>query len=116
MVVEGNSARFVDGVQIPRVIRVGPRVGMVLPAHATAAGKAILAALPPEHAADPGGARGITYGTLSEAGGSGTSWDRGCGGGRQRRSSTAPDFYPVPLDVGLTAVPAGAGDAVVSSC
>src|SRR4051794_12188481 len=44
--LEGGNVRFVDGVESPRSVRVGNRTGLVLPAHCTAAGKAILAALP----------------------------------------------------------------------
>jgi DNA-binding IclR family transcriptional regulator len=47
VVLEGNSARFVDGVESTQALRVGLRVGMVHPAHARAAGKAILASLIP---------------------------------------------------------------------
>ncbi|MQA10396.1 MAG: helix-turn-helix domain-containing protein [Pseudonocardiaceae bacterium] len=45
--LEGRNVRFVDCVESPRSVRVGSRTGVVLPAHCTAAGKAILAALPP---------------------------------------------------------------------
>lgn len=46
MVLEGRSVRFVECVESPRSVRVGTRTGLVLPAHCTAGGKAILAALP----------------------------------------------------------------------
>lgn len=46
MVLEGNGVRFVDGVEGPQVLRVGPRTGMLLPAHITSGGKALLAELP----------------------------------------------------------------------
>jgi DNA-binding IclR family transcriptional regulator len=46
MVLEGNGVRFVDGVEGPQTLRVGPRTGMLLPAHATSGGKALLAELP----------------------------------------------------------------------
>lgn len=67
MVLEGNGVRFVDGVESPQPLRVGLRVGMVLPAHATSAGKAILAALPPERVRDlyPRGVQTLTDQTLS---------------------------------------------------
>ncbi|WP_053170642.1 IclR family transcriptional regulator [Streptomyces sp. SBT349] len=67
VVLEGNGVRFVDGVESPQVVRVGLRVGMVLPAHATAAGKAILAALPPEQVRDlyPRGVQVLTGRTLA---------------------------------------------------
>ncbi|GLZ05538.1 IclR family transcriptional regulator [Actinomadura sp. NBRC 104412] len=45
--LEGRDVRFVDCVESPRSVRVGDRTGVVMPAHCTAAGKAILAALPP---------------------------------------------------------------------
>ncbi|TCP57207.1 IclR family transcriptional regulator [Tamaricihabitans halophyticus] len=44
--LEGRNVRFVDCVESPRSVRVGNRTGVVLPANCTAAGKAILAALP----------------------------------------------------------------------
>jgi DNA-binding IclR family transcriptional regulator len=44
--LEGRNVRFVDCAESPRSVRVGSRTGVVLPAHCTAAGKAILAALP----------------------------------------------------------------------
>lgn len=46
LLLEGNSVRFIDCVESPRSVRVGSRTGIVLPAHCTAGGKAILAALP----------------------------------------------------------------------
>ncbi|MDT0444365.1 IclR family transcriptional regulator [Streptomyces johnsoniae] len=66
VVLEGNGARFVDGVESSQPLRVGLRVGMVLPAHATAAGKAILAALPPGQVRDlyPRGVQALTGRTL----------------------------------------------------
>ncbi|WP_221934896.1 IclR family transcriptional regulator [Georgenia yuyongxinii] len=64
--LEGNGARFVDGVESPQAVRVGLRVGLVLPAHATAGGKAILAALPPEsvRVLYPRGVQALTGATL----------------------------------------------------
>ncbi|KAE8765059.1 helix-turn-helix domain-containing protein [Georgenia thermotolerans] len=64
--LEGNGARFLDGVESAQVVRVGLRTGLVLPAHATAAGKAILAALPPEQvrALYPRGLQTLTGATL----------------------------------------------------
>ncbi|MDT0443654.1 IclR family transcriptional regulator [Streptomyces johnsoniae] len=44
--LEGRNVRFIDCVESPRSVRVGDRTGVVLPAHCTAAGKAILAAMP----------------------------------------------------------------------
>lgn len=43
--LEGNHVRFIDCVEGPRSVRVGSRTGLVLPAHCTAGGKALLAAL-----------------------------------------------------------------------
>jgi DNA-binding IclR family transcriptional regulator len=45
--LEGRNIRFVDCVESPRSVRVGNRTGMVMPAHCTAGGKAILACLAP---------------------------------------------------------------------
>ena len=47
VVLEGNGARFVDAVESAQILRVGIRNGMLLPAHTTAAGKALLAELSP---------------------------------------------------------------------
>jgi DNA-binding IclR family transcriptional regulator len=46
VVLQGNGVRFVDGVEGPQTLRVGSRIGMLLPAHATSGGKALLAELP----------------------------------------------------------------------
>lgn len=46
LVLEGNAARFLDGVEGPQALRVGYRTGSLLPAHVTSGGKALLAALP----------------------------------------------------------------------
>lgn len=44
--LEGNGVRFVDGVEsTSHGLRVGTRVGMLLPAHTTAVGKVLLAGL-----------------------------------------------------------------------
>lgn len=45
VVLEGNGARFIDGLEGRQVLHVGVRTGMLLPAHCTAAGKALLARL-----------------------------------------------------------------------
>jgi IclR family transcriptional regulator, acetate operon repressor len=45
VVLEGNGARFIDAVESGQILRVGSRIGMLLPAHTTAAGKALLAEL-----------------------------------------------------------------------
>jgi DNA-binding IclR family transcriptional regulator len=44
-VLEGNGARFVDGVESRQPLRVGLRTGLLLPAHTTAIGKVLLAGL-----------------------------------------------------------------------
>ncbi|HJQ48100.1 MAG TPA: IclR family transcriptional regulator [Amycolatopsis sp.] len=44
-VLEGNGIRFLDCVESPEVPRVGSRVGMLLAAHTTSIGKALLAEL-----------------------------------------------------------------------
>lgn len=46
LLLEGDSVRFIDCVEGSRAVRVASRTGIVLPAHCTAGGKAILAALP----------------------------------------------------------------------
>ncbi|MBF9128842.1 IclR family transcriptional regulator [Plantactinospora sp. S1510] len=48
VVLEGDGVRFVDAIETPQALRVGGRIGLRRPAHCTSAGKAILAALPPE--------------------------------------------------------------------
>jgi DNA-binding IclR family transcriptional regulator len=45
-VLEGNGTRFVDSVESFHALRVGTRTGMLLPAHKTAIGVALLAELP----------------------------------------------------------------------
>ncbi len=44
-VPEGSTVRFVDSVEGTDVVRVSSRTGVVVPAHASAAGKVLLAAL-----------------------------------------------------------------------
>lgn len=46
--LEGAEVRFIDAVESPRALRVAQRLGNVLPAHCTSAGKALLADLPDE--------------------------------------------------------------------
>lgn len=48
MVLEGNGSRFLDGVEGPQTLRVTHRAGLLLPAHTTSGGKALLAELPAE--------------------------------------------------------------------
>ena len=45
VVLEGNGARFLDGVHGPEALWVGTRIGMLLPAHENSGGKALLARL-----------------------------------------------------------------------
>jgi DNA-binding IclR family transcriptional regulator len=52
VVRSGTLVRFIDGVEGTQVLRVGSRTGMVLPAHHTSGGKALLAALPDAELAD----------------------------------------------------------------
>lgn len=47
LVLEGRSARFIESVECERPVRVTGRTGALLPAHATAGGKALLAAMKP---------------------------------------------------------------------
>ncbi|MBO0788664.1 MAG: IclR family transcriptional regulator [Actinobacteria bacterium] len=46
MILEGNGARFLDGVEGSKSLRCGSRIGLLLPAHVTSGGKALLAELP----------------------------------------------------------------------
>ena len=46
-VLEGNGTRFIDCVESPEVLRVGSRVGMLLPAHSNSIGKVLLAEMSP---------------------------------------------------------------------
>jgi DNA-binding IclR family transcriptional regulator len=48
VLLEGRNVRFVDAVETTRALRVGGRVGLVLPAHSTSVGLAVLAAMTPE--------------------------------------------------------------------
>jgi DNA-binding IclR family transcriptional regulator len=45
LVLDGDEVRFVDSIESQRTVRVGTRHGFHMPAHATSAGKAILALL-----------------------------------------------------------------------
>ncbi len=45
VVLDGRSALYVDSVESTRTLRVGARTGIVVPAHCTASGKALLAEL-----------------------------------------------------------------------
>jgi DNA-binding IclR family transcriptional regulator len=46
VVLEGNGCRFIDGADSEQALRVGIRLGLLLPAHTTSGGKVILAQLP----------------------------------------------------------------------
>jgi len=48
MALEGNGVRFLDGVDGSFALRVGTRIGLLLPAHTTSGGKSLLAELPAE--------------------------------------------------------------------
>ena len=45
-ILRDTNVAYIDGVESDQMVRTGSRVGWTLPAHATAAGKAILAAMP----------------------------------------------------------------------
>lgn len=45
-VLEERNVLFIDGIEGNQTVRVGNRIGVLIPAHCTAAGKAMLAALP----------------------------------------------------------------------
>ncbi len=59
MMLSGSDVRFVDGVEGNQGLRVGLRIGMVIPAYCTSGGKALLAELDDESlvAVHPGGLR-----------------------------------------------------------
>jgi len=66
-VLEGNGARFAAGAESPNLVRVISRVGILLPAHATSGGKALLAGLTGDQlrALYPRGVPTITARTLN---------------------------------------------------
>jgi DNA-binding IclR family transcriptional regulator len=45
MVLEGNGVRFIDCVEARHLLRIGSQTGVLLPAHSTSGGKALLAEL-----------------------------------------------------------------------
>ena len=45
IVLDGDQIRFIDSIEGPEAVRVSSRTGAVLPAHCTAGGKVLLAAL-----------------------------------------------------------------------
>ncbi len=48
IVAQGRDVLFLDCIESTKAVRVGDRTGLVLPAHCTSAGKALLATLPRE--------------------------------------------------------------------
>ena len=48
VVLEGDMVHFIDSIESQQLVRVGSRFDARMPAHATSAGKAMLAALPAE--------------------------------------------------------------------
>ena len=48
MVLQGSEVRFIDSIDGSRSVRVSARTGVVLPAHCTSGGKALLAELTPD--------------------------------------------------------------------
>jgi len=68
MMLEGPTARFVDGVEGPQGLRVGSRTGLRIPAYSTSGGKVLLAQLDPAVVAAlyPRGLRAITPETLTD--------------------------------------------------
>jgi DNA-binding IclR family transcriptional regulator len=46
-ILEGRQSRFVQSLEGPQSVRVSSRLGLLLPAHSTSGGKAMLAALAP---------------------------------------------------------------------
>lgn len=66
LVLEGGGSRFIDGVESDRPLRVGVRTGALLPAYATAGGKALIADLSADelNALYPRGLRPVTKMTV----------------------------------------------------
>ncbi len=69
MVLVGRQVRFIASVESFQSLRIGSRVGAMLPAHRTSGGKAILAALPSESLDQLYPTSGVTSGELSAAAG-----------------------------------------------
>ncbi|NJQ03200.1 IclR family transcriptional regulator [Streptomyces zingiberis] len=70
LVPHGPDVYFLDGVEGPHPLRVSPRTGDHVPAHATAAGKALLWDLPPEAVRErcAAGLAALTETTLTDLG------------------------------------------------
>lgn len=68
LLLEGTGVRFIDGVEGRQTVRVAPRTGMVLPAHATAGGKVLLADLSSEELRSRyvGGLNRVTDATITD--------------------------------------------------
>jgi DNA-binding IclR family transcriptional regulator len=68
LILDGPDSFFLDGVEGPRTLRVAPRTGDHVPAHATAGGKALLSELPPEEVRKryPHGVARLTPATLPD--------------------------------------------------
>jgi DNA-binding IclR family transcriptional regulator len=62
LVLEGNGARFIDGVEGDQPVRVSVRTGTLLPAHSTSGGKVLIAELSSDslRALFPTGLRRVT--------------------------------------------------------
>lgn len=65
MVLVGRQVRFIASVESFQSLRIGSRVGAMLPAHRTSGGRAILAALPTETLEGLYPTAGTTSGELS---------------------------------------------------
>ncbi len=69
MVLVGRQVRFIASVESTQSLRIGSRVGAMLPAHRTSGGKTILAALPAETLDQLYPTTGATSGELSATAG-----------------------------------------------
>lgn len=120
--LQGAEIIFVDSVETQRSLRIGARTGQRLPAHVTAAGKVLLAALPPAELdrllpADLSGAsRASLSADLEAARAQGYAWNFG---------ESEPDVHAVAVPIvdglGVTraaltvsAPPSRLGDAEVA--
>lgn len=67
LIMEGDGVRFIDSVECDRPVRVTGRTGTLLPAHATAGGRVLLAAMNPEDTRSllVGGLRRMTPATVT---------------------------------------------------
>jgi DNA-binding IclR family transcriptional regulator len=90
--LEGRNVRFVDCVEGTRSVRVGDRTGLALPAHCTAGGKVLLAALSPAELARRYAQHELTVRTESSVG----SWDEL----RRELEATRRDNYAINREEG----------------